>query len=67
VSLERTDGRLTVTVADDGVGADAPDPGQDGGMGIAGMRNRVESLGGSLEVGPGTTGFRVRATIPADR
>jgi signal transduction histidine kinase len=65
VSLERTAAGLTVTISDDGVGVGAP-VGQDGGMGIAGMRSRVESLGGTLEAGPAATGFRVRATIPAE-
>jgi signal transduction histidine kinase len=63
VSLERTAGDLVVTVTDDGVGAGAA-VGQDGGMGIAGMRTRAEALGGSLEAGPAATGFRVRATFP---
>jgi len=62
VSFERRDGGLVVTVRDDGRG-DAPN-GQDGGMGISGMRSRVEALGGTLEAGPGPSGFRVRAVIP---
>jgi signal transduction histidine kinase len=61
VSLEASGEWLTVTVADDGVAAAA---GQDGGMGIAGMRSRVEGLGGTLDAGPTGTGFRVRAQIP---
>lgn len=65
VSFERRDGDLVVTVRDDGRGAVAN--GQDGGMGISGMRSRVEALGGSLEAGPGPSGFRVRAVIPEAR
>lgn len=34
------------------------------GHGIIGMRERVAALGGSLRAGPGTTGFRVTATLP---
>ncbi|MBB3042983.1 histidine kinase [Nocardioides soli] len=63
VGLERTATGLVVTVVDAGAGAVAR-VGQDGGMGIAGMRSRVEALGGTLEAGPAASGFRVRATIP---
>ncbi|MCU4295621.1 hypothetical protein D3I60_00735 [Brevibacterium permense] len=36
-----------------------------GGFGIKGMRERVEALGGSLQVGPTATGgFAVRASLP---
>jgi signal transduction histidine kinase len=63
VSFERRAEDLIVTVRDDGNGG-TPDSGQDGGMGISGMRARVEALGGSLDAGPGPSGFRVRAVIP---
>ncbi len=37
------------------------------GLGISGMRRRVEQLGGTLSAGPGTNGtFTVRATIPRE-
>ena len=65
VSFERRDDYLVVTVRDDGRGHGGPGgTGQDGGMGISGMRSRVEALGGTLEAGPGPSGFRVRAVIP---
>lgn len=35
------------------------------GHGIAGMRERVTAVGGTLSAGPGPTGFRVVAEIPA--
>ncbi|WP_161962415.1 sensor histidine kinase [Nocardioides speluncae] len=65
-------GSLVVSVADDGQGGavsehSGTDTGGTGGMGISGMRTRVERLGGTLEAGPqlnGARGFAVRATIP---
>jgi signal transduction histidine kinase len=34
------------------------------GLGLVGMRERAESLGGSCEAGPGGRGWLVRATLP---
>lgn len=66
VQLARDDGRVTLTVHDDGHGFDpdrAPEPGP-GHFGLAGMRERTELLGGELRIesrpGQGTT---VRLTI----
>ncbi|WP_426242401.1 sensor histidine kinase [Nocardioides sp. LHG3406-4] len=61
VALGRRGDRLVVTVVDDGHGTVTA--GQDGGMGISGMRSRVEALGGTLEAGGSAEGFRVRATV----
>jgi signal transduction histidine kinase len=61
VDLACTDDRLTVAVHDDGRGGDV----QDEGMGLRGMRDRVEDLGGSLTAGPRPGGgFEVRAVLP---
>jgi signal transduction histidine kinase len=46
VTLEEGDGLLRVTVRDDGVGG--ADPGR--GSGLTGLRDRVEALGGRLEI-----------------
>ena len=36
------------------------------GTGLAGLRERVESIGGTLEVGPdGRGGFRVESVMPS--
>lgn len=61
---QRDDGRLEVVVADDGRGL--PDDWQrTGHYGLRGLADRVESLGGTLEVGANVpSGVRVRATIP---
>ena len=55
---------LTVRVVDDGTGP--PDGGgTDGaGRGLAGMRERVQLLGGSLETGATGSGFQVSARLP---
>jgi len=61
VGLTRADGRLSVAVVDDGGGGAV----QDEGMGLSGMRQRVEALGGSLTAGPRAAGgFEVRAELP---
>jgi glucose-6-phosphate-specific signal transduction histidine kinase len=54
---------LRARIADDGHAA-AP-PRNSPGLGLLGMRERVEALGGMLEVsGPSPTGFVVQAIIP---
>jgi signal transduction histidine kinase len=56
---------LTVTVADDGRKSGAP-PAAGSGLGLSGMRERAEMLGGTLEAGPGPDGgFVVTAWLPA--
>jgi signal transduction histidine kinase len=55
---------FTVTVTDTGRGGPPPAPKADG-HGIRGMRERVTTLGGGFEAGPGPTGgFRVRGSFP---
>ena len=56
---------VTVTIADDGVGADTQVPTQ--GLGLIGMRERVAALAGHLEVSstPGS-GFQLKARIPVE-
>ncbi|WP_239138900.1 sensor histidine kinase [Actinoplanes regularis] len=67
VELSYEPARVTVTVTDDGTHAE---PGASGdtdstGHGIAGMRERVDALGGFLRVGPAAgSGFMVQASIP---
>jgi signal transduction histidine kinase len=64
VVLRREPQALLVDVSDDG--AAPSEPGADGhGHGLAGMRERVSGLGGTLEAGPSPHGgWRVRATLP---
>jgi signal transduction histidine kinase len=64
VDLSRTDGRLLFTIRDDGAGFDAATTAR--GSGLQGMTDRVEAVGGTIEVesapGHGTT---VRGSVPA--
>ena len=55
------DEALEISVTDDGAGA----PGEEGGHGLLGIRERVGLLGGEVEAGPRDEGgFAVRARIP---
>ncbi|MFJ9748932.1 sensor histidine kinase [Streptomyces chartreusis] len=60
---------VEVTTADDGPGVGAPrgaGPHVSGGRGLAGLRERVEMLGGQFAAGPHPDGgFRVHARIPS--
>ncbi len=62
VDVRRHDDRLEIEARDDGRGTRSIRPGQ----GLEGMRERVEALGGGLEIEsrPGE-GFRLRAWVPA--
>jgi signal transduction histidine kinase len=61
VALTLENGRLLLSVCDDGIGG--ADPGR--GSGLVGLRDRVEAVGGSLEIksesGDGTL---LVATLP---
>jgi signal transduction histidine kinase len=59
VTVSHGAGRVRVTARDDGRGAAEVRPGN----GLTGMRERVEGLGGTLEV-DGSAGFRVDVVIP---
>jgi signal transduction histidine kinase len=63
VDLTASDGRLRLVVVDDGIGgADLA-----GGSGLRGLKDRVEALGGSLEVaGRDGQGTRLTAELPLD-
>lgn len=50
VGLDTVDGRLVVTVADDGSGVEGPAAVRRGGMGLLGMRERVAIVGGRLTI-----------------
>lgn len=62
--------RVAVAVAPDAVDVDVFDAGGGGGatgpagVGLVGMRERVEAVGGTLHAGPVPGGWRVRAHVP---
>mgnify|MGYP000694770127 CR=1 FL=1 len=58
-------GLLTLSVTDNGRGAAANIDGHTPGYGLLGMKERIESAGGSLQAGPQLGGgFEVMATLP---
>jgi signal transduction histidine kinase len=62
VTLRYDPGGLIVEVTDDGMAAPS---GDSGGHGLAGMRERIEMYGGSVQAGPlPGGGFRVLARLP---
>jgi signal transduction histidine kinase len=68
VSLVSRGGVLTVRISDDGKGfQSATGPEAPMGVGIMGMRTRIEQLGGSLDIDGRAGGTVVVATIPAPR
>ncbi len=63
VLADRVEGRLVLTVVDDGPGGAVATPGR----GLAGMADRVAAMGGSLQVADGPDGgTRVRAELPCE-
>jgi signal transduction histidine kinase len=63
VAVDARPGCLSVDVAD---GGGRPTGQAGAGRGLAGLRERVAMLGGSLHAGPADGGFRVRAELPWD-
>jgi PAS domain S-box-containing protein len=63
VAVVRTNGEVTATVEDDGVGFDPAATGS-GRLGLLGMRERVELADGRLEVESGPCGTTVYVRIP---
>jgi signal transduction histidine kinase len=61
--LDVSDERVLLEIADDGLGFEPALGG--GGFGLAGMRERAQRLGGTLQIdsAPGT-GTRVRVDVP---
>ncbi|MET8160680.1 histidine kinase [Sphaerisporangium sp. NPDC005289] len=65
VRVEHARDAVTVTVSNSA--ARTPPAPASGGSGIAGLRERVRLLGGTLRAGPRDGGFTVTARLPCDR
>jgi signal transduction histidine kinase len=64
VELTGAPSSLVLTIADDGRGFDV-ESGQNGGLGLMSMRERVESVGGLLEIHASpASGTRLTVTVP---
>ena len=64
IEIEHRGDRVTFAVEDDGRGFDPAAVST--GSGLANMRDRIDSVGGRVEVGPGSTGgTRVAGWVPA--
>lgn len=62
VSVERGDASVRLTVTNDG---ELPaETGRRGGLGLSGLAERVEVLGGTLTAGPAEPGWRLCAQLP---
>ena len=67
VQVQRGEREITVEVSTDGTGSRASAVAASSGRGLAGLRERVDVLGGDFSAGCGPDGgFTVRARIPAD-
>lgn len=63
--LEHRDGLLVLRIADDGVGMQEHNPVRPGHYGILGMHERIEALGGTLQIVPRSNGGTlVEASVP---
>jgi signal transduction histidine kinase len=59
--------RVSVVDKNERGGSNLLDGGDETGIGLVGMRERVESLGGEFEAGPTADGWCVRAHLPRVR
>jgi PAS domain S-box-containing protein len=67
VRLARTGSSAVLEIRDEGGGIRGTAAEVDLGVGIAGMRTRLQHLGGTLEIESGAGGTTVRATVPIER
>lgn len=72
IRMQRTEKEVILDVSDDGHGMDAQSlekvrrEGAVLGVGIAGMKQRLQQLGGRLKIASGSNGTSVTASVPVD-
>lgn len=66
VTVDRDGGRVLIEIRDDGPGFDAGAASNGDRLGLLGMRERVESLGGEFEILSDATGTRISAALPVE-
>jgi signal transduction histidine kinase len=65
VQLARSDDLVTLQISDNGKGLDGGAPaGAQVGVGLRGMQERIEQLGGRFEISSTAEGTRVKASLP---
>ena len=64
ITIKRLSGRIQLSVEDDGIGMSPVFDVADHGIGLQGMRHRVESLGGAFKVIGLKQGTRISAWVP---
>jgi PAS domain S-box-containing protein len=67
VAMNHAGGRLTLTVADNGIGITDPEPHRPGGLGINNIKSRADTLNGHCTITPNPAGgTTVTLTVPLD-
>lgn len=64
VSLKRGPGKIVLEINDNGTGFDPSSVESYGGLGLNGMRERAEQIGGDLQIISGKTGTKVIVEVP---
>jgi signal transduction histidine kinase len=64
VSLAKQPGKIVLAISDNGVGFDLASAEHHGGLGLRGMRERAEQIGGDLQVKSGKNGAQVSVEVP---
>jgi len=64
VSLEKQPDKIVLQISDNGIGFDPASAEHHGGLGLKGMRERAEQIGGDLRINSGENGTQVSVEVP---
>ena len=64
VSLEKKPDKVILEISDNGIGFDLLSTDNHGGLGLKGMKERAEQIGGDLQVRSGEKGTQVKVEVP---